>query len=71
MGRGINAVLWVGTLLGGAIGTLALGFALVLDSAPQQAAAAALGTGAAVVPYVIARAFHALRTIDSDDHKRA
>ncbi len=43
----------MGALFGGAI--LAVGFASA-NGAPQQAAAAALGIGCAVIPYCLARA---------------
>jgi hypothetical protein len=49
--------LWVITMLGSALGGL-IGLAGVItaNGAPQQAAAAAIGVGCAVIPYCFARA---------------
>jgi len=56
------AFFWVITMLGCLAGGLGLVFALFLDSAPQQAAAAAISIGFAVVPYCFARAIEKTRT---------
>jgi Flp pilus assembly protein protease CpaA len=54
--------LWVVVLVSSALGGLVLAVgALLLQSAPQQAAAAAIAVGLAVIPYCIARAAEGLR----------
>lgn len=52
--------LWFATLLSTLFGGLFLSAAFFSDSAPQQAAAAALGLGCAALPYVLARSWDEL-----------
>lgn len=67
MGRGINALLYVGAIVGGCIATLLLVDAVLSrGSAPQQAAEACLAIGAVVVPYVMARAVAGIRALDGE-----
>lgn len=47
---------WILAFFGGAFGALFIAGAFGEDSAPKQAASAAVGCGLAIVPYVIARA---------------
>jgi len=47
---------WILAFFGGVLGGLLVAGAFVEDSAPKQAASAAVGCGLAIVPYVIARA---------------
>lgn len=61
-GRTLSIMCWVGALLGAVVGGLMVAVALVGGNAPQQGAGAAVGVGLAVVPYVFARAFDAIRT---------
>lgn len=62
MGRGISGLLWLGALLGVAVGTFFfIDSILSAQSAPQQGALAAMGATAAILPYIAARAFDALR----------
>ena len=64
----LTKLIWIAPLLGailGGIELLALGGA---ESAPQQAAGAAMACGYAVVPYVLARAIQALA--DAENHQR-
>lgn len=62
MGPVISTILWLGTLLGAAVGTfLLIGGMFSAQSAPQQGAAAAMAAAAAILPYVAARAFDAVR----------
>jgi hypothetical protein len=54
--------LWVVVLVSSALGGLVLAVAaLLIQTAPAQAAAAAIGIGMAVIPYCIARAAEGLR----------
>jgi hypothetical protein len=53
----ISKLLWIVAGLGGAAGAFFLLAALSAQAAPGQAAAAGLACGAAVVPYVLARAW--------------
>ncbi len=63
--RGLLTFLWVltilGTLIGG--GLFALGW-MSATSAPQEAAAGALGIALAVIPYCLARAVQELNRMD-------
>jgi drug/metabolite transporter (DMT)-like permease len=62
MGRTVSIILWVGALLGVVVGTLFLvDTILTSQSAPQQGAGAAMAAAVAVLPYVAARAFDAIR----------
>ena len=56
-GRQRGSLIWVGVLFASALGGLLLLYAIVAGSAPQQAAAAAIGIGFGVLPYVFARAW--------------
>lgn len=47
---------WILAFFGGVFGALLIANAFGEDSAPKQAASAAVGCGLAVAPYVIARA---------------
>lgn len=47
---------WILAFFGGVFGGLLIAAAFNEDSAPKQAASAAIGCGLAIVPYVIARA---------------
>lgn len=49
-------IFWVVTMLGGVLGLAQLGSALTADSAPRQAAAAALALAFPVIPYCFTRA---------------
>lgn len=53
---------WIVAFFGGVFGGLMVSAAFVEDSAPKQAASAAVGCGLAIVPYVIARAVGELGT---------
>ena len=57
----IQTFFWVLVILGSIIGGLFLLYSFSLDGAPQQAAAAAVGVGFAVIPYCLARAITILR----------
>ena len=62
MARGMNALLYVGAILGGCLGTLLLFDALV----SRTGQGAIVGIGAAVVPYVMARAWAGMRALDGE-----
>lgn len=62
MARGINALLYVGAIIGGCLGMLLLFDALV----SRTGQGAIVGIGAAVVPYVMARAWNGMRTLDGE-----
>lgn len=51
---------WVGTIIGSVIGALSLFGSLLDNSAPRQAAGAAIAVALAVIPYCIARAVDGL-----------
>ena len=53
--------LWLVSLLGAGLGVLALFAAFGEKAAPQQAAAASMAVGLAVIPYCLARAWSELR----------
>jgi uncharacterized membrane protein (UPF0136 family) len=62
MGKSVSVLLWVGTLGGVVVGTVFfVDSILTAQSAPQQGALAAMGAAAAILPYVAARAFDAIR----------
>jgi len=53
----MKAFLWVITILGSLLGGGVLVFGVIgAQGAPQEAAAAAIGIGLAVIPYCLARA---------------
>ena len=54
----MRALLWIVAMMGalGGAAILVLG-AMFSNGAPQQAASAAMGIGAAVIPYVLARSW--------------
>ena len=67
MAKGINALLFVGALLGGCIATFLLIDAILSrGSAMQQGAEATLALGVVGVPYVMARAWAALRGLNDE-----
>lgn len=49
------------TIIGSLLGGLGVLSSFLMNSAPQQAAAAAVGIGFAVVPYCLTRAFEMYR----------
>ena len=49
------------TIIGSLLGGLGVMGSFLMNSAPQQAAAAAVGIGFAVVPYCLTRAFEMYR----------
>ena len=56
-GKTLRAVLWWITAVGAGLGALALIIGVAAaDGAPQEAAAAAIAVGLAVIPYCFARA---------------
>ncbi|RBB97568.1 hypothetical protein C3E97_027970 [Pseudomonas sp. MWU12-2115] len=56
--------MWIVTIVMSLIGALVgFGGMLLAKSAPQEAAAAAMGLTCAVIPYCIARAFSELRSL--------
>ena len=56
--------MWVVTILMSVIGAVVgFGGMLLAKSAPQEAAAAAMGLTCAIIPYCIARAFTELRSL--------
>lgn len=62
MARGMNAVLYVGAILGGCVGILLLFDALI----SRTGQGAIVGIGAAVVPYVMGRAWAGMRALDGE-----
>jgi hypothetical protein len=53
----MKKVLWIVTIVGSILGALIAVFGVAgAESAPQEAAAAAVGVAAAVIPYCLARA---------------
>lgn len=71
MVRLISIILWVGALLGVAVGTfLLIDSFLSALSAPQQGALAATGAAAAVLPYVAARAWDEITRAEAPKHRR-
>lgn len=54
-------LIWIFVLLGAVLGGMTALSAFAATSAPQQAAAAAIGVALAVIPYCFARACHFLR----------
>ena len=67
--RTIGFLFWVITLLGGLVGagTFALTMAAA-ESAPQQAAGAAMSLAYAAIPYVIARAWDGIMKTQQKSH---
>jgi len=65
--RIVLALLWLAALGGCCVGGLTLLGTLTADSAPQQAAGAAMACGWAVVPYVFARGANALRELHKEE----
>lgn len=59
--RAFIALCWFVTLFSSAIGVISLLDALRADSAPKQAAAAAMAVAFAVLPYVATRAIEGMR----------
>ena len=56
--RIMSFFLWVVALLGGLFGALTFGLTMTAaESAPQEAAGAAMGIAFAAIPYVVARAW--------------
>ncbi|MET4727929.1 hypothetical protein ABIE09_001736 [Lysobacter enzymogenes] len=54
--RIVLALLWLGTLVGAAVGVSFLVMALGASGAPAQAAGAGLACACVVIPYVVTRA---------------
>jgi hypothetical protein len=52
----VRKLWWVITILGGIVASLFFAIAVASDSAPKEAAGAALALGWVVIPYCIARA---------------
>jgi len=66
LGRIILLLAWLGVIAGAAVGGTFVVFALTgAESAPQEAAGAAIGIAIAVIPYVIARAMSGIGTVIS------
>jgi len=63
-GMKLAKFMWIVTIVMSLIGALVgFGGMLLAKSAPQEAAAAAMGLTCAVIPYCIARAFSELRSL--------
>jgi hypothetical protein len=70
--RVVRALLWVAVCLSTIYGGLEFVNTLVLaNSAPQQAAGAAMALGYAVIPYVLARAIDGLLSAIAGEPTRA
>ncbi|WP_236192775.1 hypothetical protein [Pseudomonas glycinae] len=63
-GMKLAKFMWIVTIVMSLIGALVgFGGMILAKSAPQEAAAAAMGLTCAVIPYCIARAFSELRSL--------
>ena len=58
----MRAVFWLLSIVGALFGAITLVESFTADSAPKQAAAAAMAVGLTVIPYCLARAISALTT---------
>lgn len=71
MGRVLTALLYLGVLVGVALGTLLLVDAFIsANGAPQQAAGAGLAVACVVIPYCLARAAEKLRGLAGETRPR-